>query len=284
MRAYLWFPAAVAIVLVVAEILAQWMKSRSLFFPDQYPAGEWNNTVLQPRPEEVRFRTADGVELHGWFFHGETGRPVLIWFHGNAGNITGRASTACRLAARGLSVFLFDYRGYGKSEGKPSEKGLLLDSLAAYDRLAERYAPNADRFVLYGESLGGPYAAKVATLRPARCVVIENSFPSLAAMANHIYRPFPIGFLLPFSLTTSRWLRRAGLPVLVMHGRRDMTIPFELGLELYRSIPSPKELFISPDADHTEIPEVSGETYERTVIEFIERVGRASMPQRGVRG
>src|SRR5947207_3785450 len=169
-----------AIVLVLLFLYAQMVRRSSMFFPSKFPEGALTTTAT-----DVHFKTSDGVQLHGWLF--KSGEPLLIFFHGNGGNITGRAPIAAELARRGISVLLFDWRGYGKSEGSASESGLFFDALAAYDFA---HAQSSD-IVLYGESLGGPYAAYVATKRKARCVIIENSFPSLSAIGNALYSPLP---------------------------------------------------------------------------------------------
>ncbi|MBV9495482.1 MAG: alpha/beta fold hydrolase, partial [Acidobacteria bacterium] len=176
----------IALVLGIAGLwlFTQYLRSTSLFFPSK--DGNYDKTAYGVQPEDVWFQAADGVKLHGWLFRANG--PLIVWFHGNAGNITDRASTAAELAKRGVSVFVFDWRGYGKSEGTPSEKALFQDALAAYD------AMKREDVVLYGESLGGPYAAYVATQRNARAVIIENSFPSLAAMGNRLYG---LGWLAP---------------------------------------------------------------------------------------
>ena len=230
-----------------------------MFFPAKFPEGNWTTSA-----EEVQFTTSDGVRLHGWLFR--AGEPLLIWFHGNAGNITERAPTAAELARRGISVLLFDWRGYGKSEGSPSEGGLFRDALAAYD--FGRTRTHGD-IVLYGESLGGPYAAYVSTKRKARCVIIENSFPSLAAIGNALYRPVPLGLFAPFALTTGRWLNQAGVPVLVMHGKCDRVIPFELGMRLYDQLRVPKELLTSQTAAHCEMATAEPQRYYDTIVRFM---------------
>jgi fermentation-respiration switch protein FrsA (DUF1100 family) len=248
-----------AIVLIALFLYAQLVRRTSMFFPAKFPEGNWTSVA-----EDVQFTTTDGVRLHGWFYR--AGEPLLIWFHGNAGNITERAPMAAELARRGISVLLFDWRGYGKSEGSPSESGLFRDALAAYDFVRTR---TDGAIVLYGESLGGPYAAYVATQRKTRCVIIENSFPSLSAIGNALYRPVPLGWFAPFALTTARWLNRAGVPVLVMHGKCDQVIPFELGIELYRQLRVPKELLVSETAVHCEIATAEPQRYYDTIVKFI---------------
>ena len=121
---------------------------------------------------------------------------------------------------------------------------------------------------MYGESLGGPYAAFVAKQRKVRRVVIENSFPSLAALGNAIYRPIPLGWFAPQAMLTARWLNDAGVPVLVLHGRRDQVIPFFLGQRLYDGLRVPKEMVVSDTAGHCEIPSVDPEKYYGAVVRF----------------
>jgi hypothetical protein len=247
-----------AILLIILFLYAQLVRRTSMFFPSKFPEGNWTTTAT-----DVHFKTSDGVQLHGWLFR--SGQPLLIFFHGNAGNITDRAPIATELARRGISVLLFDWRGYGKSEGSPSESALFLDALAAYDFAHTQ----AQDIVLYGESLGGPYAAYVATKRKARCVIIENSFPSLAAIGNALYKPVPLGWFAPFALTTVRWLNQARLPVLVMHGKRDQVIPFEVGMQLYEQLRVPKELLVSETAGHCEFATVEPLRYYDAVVKFV---------------
>jgi fermentation-respiration switch protein FrsA (DUF1100 family) len=253
-----------AILVLLLFLYAQYLRRTSMFYPSKYPAGEWSTANLALQPEDVEFKSSDGVRLHGWFFL--AGDPTIIFFHGNAGNITERGPTVAGLAKRGISVFVFDWRGYGKSEGTPSESGLFRDALAAFDYTRARAKGD---IVAYGESLGGPYAAYVAAHRKVRCVVIENSFPSLAAIGNALYRPLPLGYSAPFSLMTTRWLNQAGVPVLVMHGKRDQVIPFQLGVALYEGLEVPKELLVSETAGHCEIAQVEPERYYETVTRFV---------------
>ena len=247
--------------------LAQYMRHTGMFFPDRYPTGRWDPNLFMVVPSEHSFVTADGVRLHAWLFAAADARaPLMIWFHGNAGNLTDRAEMCAELARRGVSVFVFDYRGYGKSEGKASESKLFLDSEAAFD-----YASGlrSGSVVLYGESVGGPYAAWVARERPrTRAVVLENTFPSLMDVGNAVTRPIPLGWTAPFALRTTKWLNEAGRPVLVMHGTRDAVIPYALGRKLYDDLRVPKEM-LTANAGHCEIPLFEPARYYDTVVRFI---------------
>lgn len=261
------------ILLLAIVAFSHFLRRTGMFFPDRYPAGRWDRDAFMIVPSEHTFLTPDGVMLHAWRFDAKTSdAPVMIWFHGNAGNLTDRAEMAVEHAKRGISVFVFDYRGYGKSEGRPSESKLLIDSLAAFDYVHNK---GAKTIVLYGESVGGPYAAYVAKERKAkegksiiRAVILENSFPSLKDMANALFRPLPLGWTAPFALRTTAWLNDAGVPVLVMHGTRDDVIPYALGKKLYDGLRVPKEMLTS-HAGHCEIPLFEASRYYDTITRFV---------------
>ena len=221
LRVAIFLAALMVVLTVMLFVFAQMVRRTSMFFPDKFPSGDWTTTA-----SDVTFKTDDGVQLHGWLYRAADGHaPLLVWMHGNGGNITERAPMAAELARRGVSVLLFDWRGYGKSDGTPTEDALYRDAVAAVD-FARTHTSGT--LVLYGESLGGPYAAYAATRRTVRGVVIENSFPSLAALGNAIYHPIPLGWFAPRAMTTLRWLNAAHVPVLVMHGRRILRRPADL--------------------------------------------------------
>ena len=269
--------AAVVIGLAVVGFyfFARHLRRSSMFFPLRHPEGLWDTSALPVKPEEHWLKTSDGVRLHAWLFRAfESDAPLLLYFHGNGGNLGERSPVASTLASRGISVLLFDWRGYGKSEGTPTETALFRDAIAAYD-FARTITPNLS---LYGESLGGPYAAYIAKERGARCVVIENSFPSLLELGNALYAPIPLGWTAPFALTTVRWLNKAGVPVLVMHGKADETIPFALGISLYEQLRVPKELLISETAGHCELAAAEGARYYDAVTSFVKSGGQARSP------
>jgi fermentation-respiration switch protein FrsA (DUF1100 family) len=261
---------AIFVLLLLAGFfaLALYLRRTGMFFPDRYPIGRWDVKDFMIEPSEHSFASGDGVKLQAWLFRAtDPNAPILIWFHGNAGNITNRADMAVELAKRGVSTFLFDYRGYGRSEGQASESKIYLDSLAAYDYVAHSLAPK--HIVLYGESLGGPYAAFVAKERKGvRAVIIENSFSSLTDLANAIYAPLPLGWTAPFAMRTSTWLNEAGVPVLVLHGKRDTVIPYRVGRKLFDDLHVPKEMITSDGSGHGEIPALEPARYYEAVTRF----------------
>lgn len=266
---------AVVILLVVgvfagSYFLARHVRARGLFFPERFPSGDWVLASYSPEPREIAFTAADGTRLSGWLFVASRDQPpLLLWFHGNAGNITERAPVAEQIARRGVTVMLFDYRGFGRSEGTPTEQSVYLDAEAAWQYATSKLGADPERMVLYGESIGGPYAAKVASHHRPCAVVIENSFPSLRSAGRVIYPILPISLVAKEGFTTLRWLNEAGAPVLVMHGRRDQVLPLSLGMELYDGLKVPKRLFLSETAGHGEIPWTEGSRYYDELLRFL---------------
>lgn len=261
MRRVLIFLAVLAIAIFA---FAQFVRRTSMFFPDRYPLGNWDTLGAQ----DEWFTTSDGVKLHGWLFRAaDPHAPLLLFFHGNAGNITVRAPIAAELARRGVSTFVFDWRGYGRSDGSPSESRLFHDAEAAY-AFAAKLAPK-DRIALYGESLGGPYAAYIAKQHGARCIVLDSTFPSLRDLGNALYAPLPLGWSAPFALRTRDWVNDSHVPALVAHSRNDDVIPFRLGKSLYDGLTVRKTMYTSDARGHCAIEADDGARYYDAVIAFV---------------
>ncbi|HEX7422065.1 MAG TPA: alpha/beta hydrolase [Thermoanaerobaculia bacterium] len=277
MAALVTIVIAAVVAIIAVYFYARHLRRSSMFFPMKYPQGAWDTSSLPVKPEEQWITTPDGVRLNAWLFRArDANAPMLVYFHGNAGNIGERGPVASRLAAHGVSVLLFDWRGYGKSEGTPTEEALFIDSLAAYDYAraeardhTEAGHTEAANISVYGESLGGPYAAYAAKIRGANSVVIESSFPSLSEIGDALYAPIPLGWTARKSLTTARWLNDAGAPVLVMHGKPDAVIPFAMGVSLYKQLRVPKEMLVSETAGHCEIANAEGERFYGMVTRFV---------------
>jgi len=240
----------VAILVIAIAAFAQFVRRTSMFFPDRYPIGNWEHAGGQ----DEWLTTSDGVRLHGWLFRAaDPQAPLLVFFHGNAGNITERGPIAAELARRGVSTFVFDWRGYGRSEGSPSESRLFKDAEAAYAFAAKLVS--RERIALYGESLGGPYAAWIAKTHGAHCIVLDSTFPSLRELGNAIYSPLPLGWSAPFALRTRDWVNDSGVPAFVLHSKHDDVIPFRLGKSLFDGLGVPKKILISEVEGHCAIHE-----------------------------
>lgn len=218
--------------------------------------------------EDVRFGQAD--ELHGWFVPG-AGPTTILWFHGNAGNVSHRVDWLVRLRARlGANVFIFDYRGYGRSRGQPSEQGLYQDAREALAYLRTRSDVDQARIVYLGKSLGGAAAVQLATEAPPHRLILQAAFTSLPDLARHHYPFLPTGLLLRSRYPTVERIARVGAPVLVAHGDQDEVVPVRHAHALYAAAAEPKRLLIVPGAGHNDILEVGGETYLEELQRFID--------------
>ncbi len=231
--------------------------------------------------EDVYFETSDGVTLHGWYVPGADdpsagpGQAVcVVWFHGNAGNIGHRVYNLALMHSRvGASVLLFDYRGYGRSEGSPSEPGLYLDAEAAIEQAKLSCGVGDDGIVLFGRSLGGAVAVEMATRRPFRAAVVESAFTSVKAMASVSNRVIS-RFLPWFVVLKARYDNLAKIPsalspVLIVHGDADSTVPHRMGLELYEAAPEPKAVHVVEGAGHDDVHVLGGEAYFDTLRRFV---------------
>ena len=237
-----------------------------IFFP--YAALEATPTDWGLDYEDVRFRTTDGLDLHGWFVPHAGSRRVLLFFHGNAGNISHRGESVAVFHRLGLNVFIVDYRGYGASEGKPSESGLYRDARAAWRHLTEARGFAPSDIVIFGRSLGGTVAARLASEERPGALVLESSFSSAKDAAHEIFPLLSRLVVLRFELDAARYVRRAQCPVLVLHSPDDEIIPYRLGRKLFEAAPTPKH-FVDLRGGHNEGFLLSQPGYERTLGEFL---------------
>jgi len=254
---------------------ARLMDRHFIFFPDR--TIEATPDVLGVPFEDVPFTAADGVRLHGWFVpapRAQTAsgaRPfTFIMFHGNAGNISHRIDWAKLYRDRlGVNVFLFDYRGYGRSEGEPTEKGTYLDGEAAVAAMIARPDVDPARIVLAGHSLGAGVATEVALRRPPAGLALESPFASVADMAKQVIPFLPVGLLLTTRYETAKKIAKVTCPVLVIHGDRDEVIPFDQGIKVYEAAPQPKTFFRLRGAMHNDTYLAGGEPYVQAYVRFL---------------
>ena len=219
--------------------------------------------------QELALKTADGETLGAWFCpRPEQEAPVLLFFHGNAGNREDRLHNVAGLWQAGISVLIFDYRGYGESTGRPSEAGLLADGLAAFDWLKDQVRPRG--IVLFGRSLGGAVAAQVAGRRPARALILESTFTSAPDMAPRVL-PLPgIRLLVRSRYDAMAVVRRLEIPLLVIHGTRDELVPFEMGERLFNGASTARKQFRAVEGGrHNDTYLVPGPDYYRWLGEFL---------------
>ena len=185
-----------------------------------------------------------------WHVPPREGMPVVIYFQGNGGGLDLRAERFRKLTADGTGLVALNYRGYGGSEGKPTEAGIILDAKAAYDFAAERYG--ADRIVLWGELLGTGVAVALAAEKPVARVILESPYTSIADVAASIYWFVPVRLLIKDSFRSDQRIAKVTAPVLVVHGERDNIVPITFGERLYELIPGPKQFIRLPNAGHND--------------------------------
>lgn len=230
--------------------------------------------------EEVTFRSADGVALHGWFVPADDARFTILFCHGNAGNVMHRLDTIALFHAMGLSCFVFDYRGYGRSEGRPNESGTYRDARAAYDWLVQAKGGRAEQIVLFGRSLGGSIAAHLAGQVQARTLVIESSFTSYPDIGARMYPYMPVRLFARFRYNTRARLAKVRCPVLVMHSREDEFVPFEFGRRLFDAALEPKR-FVEIQGGHNDGFLASGDAYKQAWTDWLDFVSAAAQRAAG---
>ncbi|MDH3349654.1 MAG: alpha/beta hydrolase [Desulfobulbaceae bacterium] len=218
--------------------------------------------------QNVRFRTSDDLELAGWFIPGDKEGKVVLFCHGNAGNISHRLDTIKIFHEFGLGVFIFDYRGYGESEGLPSEQGTYLDGGAAWEYLTGELGVPASKVVVFGRSLGGAVAARLSVEENPIACILESTFTSLPKLAASFYPIYPNEFLCHIRYETLSLVTSISCPLLIIHSRDDEIIPFEHGQDIFQALGGQGE-FLEIFGDHNNGFIISGDLYKEGLLYFI---------------
>ena len=221
--------------------------------------------------EDVSITTRDGEKLHGWYVPAIRGRGVVLFFHGNAGNISHRLDSIEIFHQLGLDTLIIDYRGYGQSSGKPTEQGTYLDAEAAWSYLVDERGIAANRIIIFGRSLGGAIGAWLGTQQTAAAVIIESSFTSGVDMARRLYPFLPARLITRLHYPAAEYASRLQCPVLVVHSRDDEIIPFEMGQSIYAAAPQRKS-FLELRGDHNSGFFISRNDYLPGLDKFIDSV------------
>lgn len=258
----------IAVVYVAIIALLYIFQSSFVYYPERTFMGDPSRIGLEY--ETVYFEASDGVELSGWFIPNENDRGVILFCHGNAGNISHRLDSIEIFHQLGLEIFIFDYRGYGQSEGNPSEQGTYRDAEAAWRYLIEQRQVNPNEIIIFGRSLGGGVASWLAQSYQPGALILESTFLSLPDIAATIYPYFPVRLLLRFEYDTGEHLRSVNCPVLIVHSRDDEIMPFTQGWQLFEMAKEPKE-FLEISGTHNGGFITSGKYYESGMNEFIMR-------------
>jgi hypothetical protein len=267
-RVLIAFIAAILIWTLIVMIL----EDAFIYFPTRYPDGIYEDARFIPGLKDCWIITDDNVKIHGWFAPSDSAIATLVISHGNAGNISHRIDLIRRLQTTGFNVLMYDYRGYGRSEGSPSEEGLYSDGRAAFDHALKLPGVRPDRVILWGTSLGGPVAVDVAVNRRPAGVILESTFSSAKDVARSAYPFLPVAYVLRSKYDAIDKIGRIGVPLFQMHGDRDGIIPFKLGKRLFEAANEPKEFYVIEGADHNDTYFVGGQEYLDKVKAFAQRI------------
>ena len=255
----LWAPQTWIFVFLLgfAFFMFQHLIDRFVYYPMTYPRGDWD---LQEKAgaQDVWLTARDGIRLHAWWFPNPGARYATLFLHGNAGNVTHRVDHARAISSAGSAVLVIDYRGYGKSSGRPSEHGLALDAEAGYDELI-RLGYDSSQIVLHGESLGSAVAVQLASFRSCAGLILESPLASLSDMAATVL-PM-IGPLLARGFNTKTSISRVHAPLFVIHGDADEIVPFAQGQAVFAAAHPPKHFWAVQTAHHNDLLYVAGDQY-----------------------
>ncbi len=261
------------LLLLVAALGWMWLRSferSNLYFPER-------EIVYFPKAyglpyEEVWLAAKGGPQLNAWFLPAKAEGLTLLFCHGNGGNISHRLEKARRLIGLGLNIFLFDYAGYGQSEGRPSEQATYRDAEAAYAHLVETRGIPPEKIVLYGESLGAAVAVELALRRPCRALILESPFTSTVAMGEHLLPWLPVRFMVRTRYDNLAKIPRVKVPLLILHSPDDDIVPYAMGRALYEAARSEKK-FIELKGGHNDGTEAAGPIYTEAIRKFVELKG-----------
>ena len=239
-----------------------------LFFPAKYPTGDWQPKDL--RCDDVYFIADDKTQLHGWYCPCDNPRAVILLAHGNAGHVASRAPWLRYLQSKAkVSIFIFDYRGYGRSEGTPTVEGALMDARAARAKLCELASTTDSEMLLMGESLGGAIMVQLASESAPRGLILQSTFSSLREVADVHFQK--LSWLVPRGrLDSLSKIAKYHGPLLQSHGDRDQTIPFALGERLFGAANEPKTMIVVANADHNNW---ISDDYLQRFNAFLNRIG-----------
>lgn len=263
-----------AAVLSLSWVGLRWFERSQLYFPTREMAV--TPGTLRLDYEEAMFQTRDGNPLHGWFIPASHGpfaarSLILLFCHGNAGNISHRMDKAHIFHQLGLGVFLFDYRGYGRSPGKPSEEGTYQDAEAAYQWLTHHKNIPANHLVLYGESLGGAIAMETTLRQPCHAVILESAFTSTQDMGERFFPRLIVRWVVHYHYDSLSKISRVKVPILLLHSRHDEIVPFSMGERLYQAAHEPKQ-FVELRGSHNEGFLESADIYPRAIQGFLQGI------------
>ena len=262
------FLILISLFCVFLFFYARYIEKNSIFFPEEII--EFNPGMLNLTFEDIDFKTNDGLKINSWFIPNPLAEYTILLCHGNAGNIGNRIDRIACFHKLKFNTFIFDYRGYGKSEGKPSEEGLYLDAEAAYRYLVKEKEIPPDKIILYGASLGGAVAIDLASKVTLRALIVEGSFSSGKEMAKNLY-PYLPAFIFTVKLDSITKIKKVRCPKLFIHSVEDEIVPLRLAEELYQASLAPKEFFKTYGSHNASFLENEAD-YKKRLSSFISKI------------
>jgi uncharacterized protein len=254
-----------ALIVVVGRLMHRYF----VYIPDRNRVAP--KDVGLPSVQEVTFKGTGGVTLIAWYLPARPGKPTLLYFTGNAGNVSYRSGKIAAIAADGYGVFMLNYRRYGGSGGRPSEKKISADALLAYDCLrAQGVGPQ--KIIAYGESLGTAVATRLALHREVQALVLEAPFTSTVDVGKLLWPGFPLGIIMVDQYRTIDRIGQVSVPVFIFHGGRDNIIPLDQARHVFHAASEPKSLVVVPRAGHSDLFELGGWAKVRAFLESLETV------------
>ncbi len=269
--AVLW---TIGLIIIIAYSVVGWtlyfLQPRFLYAPVReitYKPADINLAY-----EKLALKTEDGLKIAAWYIPASNAKYTILFCHGNAGNKTHQLDSINLFNEMGLNCLIFDYRGYGDSQGKPTEAGTYMDAAAAWRWLTEKKHIPPQRIIIFGRSLGGSIAAHLATRVTPHALVLESAFTSYEQIGKKFYPYMPVGMFAKFNYNTLDYVKRVRCPILFIHSRNDEIIPFEFALRLYAAASEPKQL-LEITGSHNDGFLFSGAVYTNGWKEWLHSIG-----------
>ncbi len=254
-----------------------WLADYLTFAPTKYPGPDeqsWDISNVSQPVEDHWITSSDNTRLHAWYLPNKGTDTAILWLHGNAGNITGRLDQAIRWVENlPVSVLLLSYRGYGKSEGSPSVKGVNKDAMAAYDYLGK--LDGVKNIIIYGHSIGGAVAIELAHKTPRAGLIVEGAFTSLTEIGEMFHPYLPVKWIVGSKFNSIDKIDDIDCPKLIIHGDQDEVVPYEMGQRLFETDHNPKTFYQIKGGDHNSLLDIGGPEFLRQVRQFLSTVGNS---------